>query len=181
MNDFLEKHGYFLERKGQTVRIHHKKLNYGCIHILFVFFLIPTLALSFIHYGFGLALIPLLFFYFMEVDKRSKHADYMIINYGQKQFEETNKSGKITKIYPFEKATSVVSTDEHIGGFASADKETTEEYRREINVFFEHGEVLTVFSFVSDYDDQEIEVKELLSWLETILADYIFVESNFPS
>ncbi|WP_162555938.1 hypothetical protein [Reichenbachiella versicolor] len=178
MNRFLEKHGYFLERKGQTVLVHHKKLNYGCIHVLFVFLLIPCVALTFLHLGFSLFLVPLLFFYFMEVDKRNKHADYTIINYGKKCFEITDKKGKVIETFEFKKATSVVSTDEHIGGFASADKETTEEYRREINIFFDAGQILTLFSFVSDHDDEEIEVQELVTWLEKILEDYLFSSTS---
>jgi len=179
MNEFLEKHGYFLELKGKSVLVHYKKLNYGCIHILFVLLVIPMVALMFLHLAFGVALIPLLFFYLMEVDKRNKHADYTIINYKAKSFQTTDKKGKVVKTYPFEKATSVVSTDEHIGGFASAEKTTTEEYRKEINVFFNDGEILTIFSFVSDIDEEEIEIKELVSWLEKILKNYIITDNSF--
>lgn len=181
MNQFLEKHGYFLEKKGNTVIVKHKKLNYGCIHILFVFLLIPAIGFTFLHPGFAIALVPLLFFYFMETDKRSKHANYTIINYEKKRFEITNKKGKVVESYSFEKASSVVSTDEHIGGFASADKETTEEFRREINIFFDAGQILTLFSFVSDHDEEEIEVKELVAWLENILEDYLFSSTKLHS
>lgn len=168
MNDFLAKHGYFLQKQGNQVIIHHKKDNYGCIHILFVVLLILSVALSIFHFAFSLILIPMAFFYFMEIDKRKRSSRNTVIDFGTKEIVVPKK--KSEDRYPFSKASSVVTTSEHIGGYASADRNTTEEYRREIDVFFTDGQTLTVFSFVSDYEEEEPEVKSLIKWLEKAIG-----------
>lgn len=167
MNDFLAKYGYFLEKRGQQVIIHHKVLNYGCIHIIFVVLLIPCMVLSFYFIGFTLVLIPLAFVYLLEVDKRKKHQRNTILDFQTQEIIIQKKKKDLH--YSFSNALSVVATSEHIGGFASADKETTEEYRREVNVVFKNSDILTLFSYVSDDEDEEPEVAQLVNWLEKSL------------
>lgn len=167
MNDFLAKHGYFLEQQGKQVIIHHKPESYGCIHIVFVTFLIPNLFLIYFVPGFALALIPLAFFYFMEVDKRKKHANNVVLDLASKRVI-IHKRKKIVEAHRFSDVTSVISTSEHIGGYASSDRNTTEEYRREVNVVFGTADIITLFSIVSDYEDQETEIDQLIKWLEKI-------------
>lgn len=151
-------------KKGQQIIIHHKILNYGCIHVLFIVILVPTIIISFFVFAFSIILIPLVFFYFMEVDKRKKHDKNTILDLNEGIIIVEKK--KNDQRYPFQEVTSVIATSEHIGGYASADRNTTEEYRREINILFSDGEILTLFSFVSDNENKEEEVQVLISWLE---------------
>lgn len=168
MNDFLAKYGYYLEKAGNQVIIHHKVTNFGCIHIIFVLLLIPTILLSFKIIAFAFVLIPITFFYFMEVDKRKKHARNTVIDFGRKELIVPKKKKEIR--YSFSDATSVVTTSEHIGGYASSDRETTEEYRREVNILFANSGIVTIFSFVSDHEEEEQEVQVLVNWLEKAMG-----------
>jgi len=169
MNEFLEKYGYFIYNSGKNqIFIIRKADNYGCIHILFVLVLIPTVVFTiFLSWQFSFALAGLLFFYFMEIDKRKKHANKTVLDFKEKKFL-VYKKDKIAETHLFSDVVSVISTSSHIGGYASSERETTEEYRREVNVIFMTGETLTVFSIVSDFEDDEPEVVSLINWLEKV-------------
>ncbi len=168
MNEFLEKHSYFIEKRGRQIIIHHKSIGYGCIHIIFIFLSLIFLALSAFQWFFVLFLIPVVLIYANEVEKRRKHSNQTILDFDDHRFY-FNAKKKQRRTYYFENASSVVTTSEHIGGYASADRTTTEEYRREINVLFNDGDILTIFSFVSDYEEAEPEVGSLVKWLERLL------------
>ena len=169
MNEFLEKHGYFIEKRGRQIIIHHKTEGFGCIHIIFVCLTLVFLLLS-TAFGwfFVLFLIPVVLVYANEVEKRRKHSSQTILDFDDHRFYFNFKK-KQKRTYYFENSSSVVTTFEHIGGYASADRTTTEEYRREINIMFNDGDVLTIFSFVSDYEEAEPEVGTLVKWLEKLL------------
>ena len=168
MNEFLEKHGYFIEKRGRQIIIHHKTLGFGCIHIIFVCLAIVLLSLSAFMWFFVLLLIPVVIVYATEVEKRRKHSNQTILDFDDHRFYFNHKK-KQRRTYYFENAGSVVNTTEHIGGYASADRTTTEEYRREVNVMFNDGDILTIFSFISDYEETEPEVDVLIKWLEKLL------------
>ncbi|UXP33518.1 hypothetical protein N6H18_06070 [Reichenbachiella agarivorans] len=170
MNEFLDKHGYRIYQGDSFVMIRHHSRNVGCVHAIFVSVILALVLISFFLFFFTgsytIAIITILttVTYLFELDRRRKQVPMLFLDYQQRKFEI--KKGKKQESYLFDQVLNVVATSEHIGGYASSHRSSTEEYKREINVLFKDGFVLTAFSFISDFEKPEREVNALVSWLE---------------
>lgn len=164
MNEFLEKHNYRLYEGEKLVVIRHHNANTGCIHAIFIGIVLSLFAMSIVIYQVGIIALLAVGIYVLEFDRRKKQATRIHLNFGLRKFRF--KKGKETISYDFDQVMQIVSTSENIGSYSSANRATTEEYRREINVLFKDGFVMTIFSLISDYKDPEEEVNMLVSWLE---------------
>lgn len=170
MNDFLDRQGYRIYRGESFFVIRHYNRNMGCVHSIFIG-IIASLALIavflvFFVDSYTVAIITLLAvaIYIFEIDRRKRDVKTLFVDWRKRVFRVLN--GKKEDSYPFERVLQVVSTTEHIGGFASSDRSTTEEYRRNINILFRDGFILTVFTFISDSQENEQETDSLVNWLE---------------
>ncbi|MBU2916086.1 MULTISPECIES: hypothetical protein [Reichenbachiella] len=173
MNEFLDKHGYRIFEGDSFFMIRHKSGTAGCVHLIFGSIIFALILISFFLFYFmnimavGIFTVLALILYLLELGRRQRDVRKLLIDMDKRRFQL--RHGKKESNYSFEGVFSVVSTTEHIGGYASSDRDTTEEYKREINVLFKDGFVLTVFSYISDYKSDELEAKDLIDWLENLV------------
>lgn len=167
MNEFLEKHNYRLYEGDNLIVIKHHNSYLGCIHALFIGIVSSLFFISFFVYQVVIIALLAVGIYILEFDRRKKQAAKIHVEMNRQRF--VLKKGKNATAYEFDNVLQVVATSEHMGGYSSSQRSTTEEYKREINILFKDGFVMTVFSFISDYETQEKEVDMLVSWLEGIV------------
>ncbi|MGL1888274.1 MAG: hypothetical protein OCD76_17290 [Reichenbachiella sp.] len=173
MNEFLDKHSYRLYQGTNLVMIRHYNSNAGCVHAIFISVIAALFSLSlFLYYFEGQVTMLIIMVlasmaYILEFDRRSKQASRLFIDFSDESFQI--KKGKNKEVYDFQNVVQVVCISESLGGYASSNKSTTEEFKREINVLFKDGFVLTAFSFISDSESTEPEVDILVSWLEKVI------------
>lgn len=165
MNEFLDKHNYRLYESDNLVVVGHHNNYMGCIHAIFIGIICSLLLLSIFIYQVIIIVLLAIGIYILEFDRRKKQASEIHVEYGRRRF--LLKKGKKTTPYEFDNVMQVVSTSEHMGGYSSSQRATTDEYKREINVLFKDGFIMTVFSFISDYKTPEKEVDQLIEWLES--------------
>lgn len=172
MNDFLDRQGYRIYRGDSFFVIRHYNRNIGCVHTIFISIIsclaiIAVFLVIFVN-SFTMAIITAIAvaIYIYEMDRRKRDVKTLFVDWRKRIFRVLR--GKKEESYPFERVMQVVSTTEHIGGYASSDRKTTEEYRRNINILFRDGFILTVFTFISDSEENERETESLVSWLESL-------------
>lgn len=172
MNDFLDRHGYRIYQGDSFLMIRHHNRATGCVHAIFLFviFSLAIISAFLVVYSqsYTMAIITILAVavYIFEMERRRKDVKQLFLDVSNRRFRIHR--GKKDQTYPFDQVMQVVSTSEHIGGFASSDRASTEEYKREINVLFKDGQVLTAFSFISDVEEPEKETQSLIRWLEKL-------------
>jgi len=167
MNEFLEKHNYRLYEGDKLLVVKHYNSYLGCIHAIFIGIVSSLFLMSIFIYQVVIIALLAVVIYIIEFDRRKKQASKIHIDFSRYCF--ILKKGKKETIYPFSNVMQVVSTSEHMGGYSSSHRSTTEEYKREINILFKDGFIMTVFSLISDYKTPEKEIDKLVAWLESIV------------
>ncbi|PIB37098.1 hypothetical protein BFP72_17640 [Reichenbachiella sp. 5M10] len=173
MNDFLDKHGYRIYEGATFVLIRHHSRSTGCVHTIFLSVVVSMTILSlFFFFTLGdptLLLVSVLVSaaYLLELERRRRDVKKVRLDFEKEEFQVLKK-GK-ARHFMFRQVIEVVCTSEHIGSYSSAHRRTTEEYKREINVLFQDGYVMTIFSMISDFAEPEPESEELVDWLDRIV------------
>ncbi|MCV9388446.1 hypothetical protein [Reichenbachiella ulvae] len=172
MNDFLDRHGYRIYQGDSFLMIRHYNRTNGCVHAIFIFIIFSLAVISALFvvfaqsYTMGIITILAVAVYIFEMERRRKDVKQLFLEVPKRRFRI--RKGKTDQTYPFDQVMQVVSTSEHLGGYASSDRDSTEEYKREINVLFKDGQVLTAFSFISDAEEPEKETLSLIDWLKAL-------------
>ncbi|MFY0626229.1 MAG: hypothetical protein JXR07_08045 [Reichenbachiella sp.] len=167
MNEFLEQQGYSIIQKDKKVVIHHKDKNAGCIHFIFIGLLIPSILFSIFIYAFSLAIAGILFFYIQQLRKERRYSRHIVFDFDSGQVV-VNRNTKF--VYRINDIIKIDASVMHSGSYASAHRNTTEEYRKEISLVFDQEKSLILFSFISDLEETEPEIVELVNWLQKLIG-----------